>query len=95
MNYKKVAIELYTALSEIDEDNDLIPKYKGIIEDKPQILKEADITSLQETIQKYIDWIDSGQYNKDEDKEWEEEIFECAMTAFCDPSFFKWFNEVT
>ena len=62
---------------------------------KPEIQRgiDIDLHDLKDAAQEYIDFIDSEDYNEDDEEAYQSEVFEKAMIALFGDDVFEWVNK--
>ena len=78
-----MALDLYTT-EELEKE---LRKRKM---EKPKMLEVPNINLIRQSVQEYIDYVDSAEYCEDNDRE--HYIFEDAIVAFYGNKIWKWHN---
>ena len=60
---------------------------------KPEIKTDIDLHDLKDAAQGYIDFIDSEEFNEDDEEAFRNEVYEKAMIALFGEDVFEWVNK--
>jgi hypothetical protein len=59
----------------------------------PKVTFTPSTEELRDAIREYLEHLESAERHEDRDGDYENEIFEKAVEAFCPPDIWDWINE--